>query len=120
MGALVEVRENGFVLEAEGRRLWVTLKEKAGSYEEFRKHVKMCMCGDETVENWMLIWKYSVEINEVLVEGGYSYLSGEYWTSDVITTGEEPMARTIELPEGYLDEYPTRFSAFFRGIKELE
>lgn len=31
MGALVEVRENGFVLEAEGRRLWVTLKEKAGN-----------------------------------------------------------------------------------------
>lgn len=45
---------------------------------------------------------------------------GAYWTSDVITTGEEPVARTIELPEGYLDEYPTRFSAFFRGIKELE
>lgn len=120
MGAHVEIRTEGFILEAEGRRLWVTLKEKAGSYEEFREYVKMCMCGDETVENWMFICKYSAEINEVLVKNGCSYLSGEYWSSDVITTGEEPMARTIELPEGYLDEYPIRFSAFFRGIKELE
>ena len=120
MGAHVEILTEGFILEAEGRRLWVTLKEKVGSYEEFQKYVKLCMCGNETVENWMLICKYSAEINDVLVKNGCSYLSGEYWTSDVITTGEEPMARTIELPEGYLDEYPTRFSLFFRGIKELE
>lgn len=83
MGALVEVRENGFVIEAEGKKLRVSYEEFCGSHSNAMKFCKEQGGGDETVENLQLIARYRDTINEELRKLGKGLILGWYWANEI-------------------------------------
>lgn len=73
--------EKGFIIEADGKKLWVSYAEFKGSY-----NITMALCkeqggGDETVENLQFIARYRDAINEELKKLGKEPISGWYWTN---------------------------------------
>ena len=75
--------ENGFIVEAEGKKLRVSYAEFLGNYEDSMKFCKDNGGGDETVENLRFLAKYRDAINKKLVNLNKEGISGCYWSNEV-------------------------------------
>lgn len=76
------LEESAFIVEAEGKKLRVSIKEECLPYKEARKFCEDNGGGDETVENLRFLAKHRDSINEVLKENGRAELSGWYWSNE--------------------------------------
>ena len=75
------LEESAFIVEAEGKKLRVSYKEKCLPYKEARKFCEE-NGGDETVENLRFLAKHRDSINEALKKEGRTELSGWYWSNE--------------------------------------
>lgn len=76
------LEESAFIVEAEGKKLRVSYKEKCVPYKEARKFCEENGGGDETVENLRFLAKHRDSINEALKKEGRPELSGWYWSNE--------------------------------------
>lgn len=76
------LEESAFIVEAEGKKLRVSYKEKLLPYAEAMKSCKENGGGDETVENLRFLAKHRDSINEALKKEGRTELSGWYWSNE--------------------------------------
>lgn len=75
--------ENGFVIEADGKKLWVSYDEFHGKYKSVMKFCQKQGGGDETVENLRFIARRRDAINEELKKLGKEIIMGWYWANEI-------------------------------------
>lgn len=83
MEVKVTFEGSAFVVEAEGKKLRISYKEKLSPYAEAMKFCKENGGGDETVENLRFLAKHRDAINKQLVAESRSVLSNWYWSNEV-------------------------------------
>ena len=75
--------EKGFIVEADGKRLWVSYDEFHGNHKEAVAFCKEQGGGDETAENLRFIARYRNAINEELKKLGKEIIRSWYWTNEI-------------------------------------
>lgn len=73
--------EKGFVIEADGKKLWISYDEFRGNHKSAMEFCKKQGGGDETVENLRFLAEHRDVINEELKKLGKVLISGWYWTN---------------------------------------
>lgn len=96
------LEESAFIVEAEGKKLRVSYKEKCLPYKEARKFCEENGGGDETVENLRFLAKHRGSINKVLKENGRTELLGWYWSNEESWRYKE-CAFIVDSGNGYVD-----------------
>ena len=111
--------ENGFIVEAEGKKLRVSYVEFLGNYEDSMKFCKENGGGDETVENLRFLAKYRDAINKELVNLDKEKISGWYWSNEV-TWWRDDCAFVVNTRYGYVD-YESRNGSYYsaRAVSAL-
>lgn len=75
--------EEGFIIEADGKKLRVSYDEFSGNHEDAMRFCKEQGGGDETVENLRFIARHRDAINEELKKLGKEIITGWYWTNEI-------------------------------------
>lgn len=75
--------ENGFTIEADGKKLRVSYAEFCGKHKDAMEFCKEWGGGDETVENLRFIARYRDVINEELMKFSRELPSRWYWTNEL-------------------------------------
>lgn len=73
---------NGFIVEADGKKLWVSYDEFSGSHHYAMEFCKEQGGGDETVEHLQFIARHKDAINEELKKLGKKLISSRYWSNE--------------------------------------
>lgn len=80
--------ENGFIVEADGKKLRVSYEEYCGSHSNAMAFCKEQGGGDETVENLRFITRHRDAINDELRKLGKKFITGWYWANEVAWWGD--------------------------------
>lgn len=75
--------EKGFIVEADGKRLWVSYDEFHGNHKEAEAFCKEQGGGDETAENLRFIARYRNAINEELKRLDKQIILGLLWSNEI-------------------------------------
>lgn len=102
--------ENGFIIEADDKKLWVSYDESKGNHEGIMKFCKEQGGGDETVENLRFIAKHSGAINKELKKLGKELILGWYWSNEVTWLRDE-CAFVVNMCNGNVD-YVYRYGTY--------
>ena len=76
--------EEGFIIEADGKKLRVSYDEFCGNHKDAMKFCKEQGGGDETVENLRFIARHRDAINEELKKLGKEIITGWYWANEIV------------------------------------
>lgn len=110
--------ENGFIVEAEGKKLRVSYAEFYGNHEAAMKFCKDNDGGDETVENLRFLAKYRDAINNELAKLDKEEISGWYWSNEV-TWWSDDCAFVVYTGNAYVD-YGNRINyGYARAVSAL-
>lgn len=112
------VEEKGFIIEADGKKLWVSYNEFSGSHHYAMEFCKEQGGGDETVENLQLIARYIDAINEELRKLGKKLISSWYWSNKTAWWDDRG---AFIIPTNYYRECLGNRSSIYlaRAVKEL-
>ena len=94
--------EEGFIIEADGKKLRVSYDEFNGNHEDAMEFCKEQGGGDETVENLRFIARHRDAINEELMKLGKEPILGWYWTNE-ITWWRDECAFVVSTGSGTVD-----------------
>ena len=97
--------ETSFIVEAEGKKLRVSLAEENLNWEDAQKWCKENGGGDESVDNLRLLAKYREPINKALEALGKEILGGWIWSNERAYINPSNCAFVVYLDDGDVSNY---------------
>lgn len=110
--------EEGFIIEADGKKLRVSYDEFSGNHEDAMRFCKEQGGGDETVENLRFIARHRDAINEELKKLGKEIITGWYWTNEIAWWSADCAFVVVTLYGGVFNAYRTN-SYYARAVSAL-
>ena len=112
--------ENSFIIEAEGKKLRVSLAEKNLNWEDAQKWCKENGGGDESVDNLRLLAKYREPINKELKALGKEILGGWVWSNERAYISPSNCAFVVILSDGNVYDCNCQYDDFYvRAVSAL-
>lgn len=120
MGSTVNftAEEKGFIIEADGKKLWVSYGEFEGNHEDAMAFCKEQGGGDETVENLRFIARHRAIINDELGKLDKELITGWYLANEIAWWGGV-YAFVVHTVGGYVTDVSRSSSNYARAVKGL-
>lgn len=111
--------EEGFIIEADGKKLRVSYDEFSGDHEDAMKFWEEQGGGDETVVNLRFIARHRDAINEELKKLGKEIITGWYWTNEIAWWSAD-WAFVVDTSDGHVCDGNRNYDgSFARAISAL-
>lgn len=111
--------ESSFIIEAEGKKLRVSLAEENLNWEDAQKWCKENGGGDESVDNLRLLAKYREPINKELETLGKETLGGWIWSNERAYINPSDCAFVVGLDRGDVYRLFQDLSIYVRAVSAL-
>lgn len=111
--------ETSFIVEAEGKKLRVSLAEKNLNWKDAQKWCKENGGGDESVDNLRLLAMYRESINKELEALGKETLGGWIWSNERAYINPSNYAFVVSLGDGDVDDYGQGSYFYVRAVSAL-